>query len=275
MTLFQALLLGILQGVTEFLPISSSGHLVLLQHIFGLREPELAFDVFVHVATLLAVVVVYRRDVWALLVACPGIPASLRPQLPRESKELVLYRRLGLFVLLANVPTALIGLYVATAFEHLFAAPWAVGVALLASGVLLWSLKSQMTGSRGLENLGVKHAFILGVVQGLAVIPGLSRSGSTIVAALWCGMQRQEAARFSFLMALPAILGAAVLESRKLDLALGPSLSVLLIGMSGALLVGYIALRFLLRLLSQGQLWRFAFYCWVIGLGAIGYSLLA
>jgi undecaprenyl-diphosphatase len=273
MTSLQAIFLGVLQGLTEFLPVSSSGHLVLLQHFFGLREPELLFDILVHVATLLVVFVIYRRDVWRFVAACPGLSTVLCQHTPASNHDLAASRRLGLLLLIANVPTALIGLVFSSTFEHLFAAPWAVGMALLVTGTILWSLKRTTVGHSDVQDMRVWHALLLGLVQGLAITPGLSRSGSTIVVALWCGLRREFAARFSFLMAIPAILGAMLLQGSALWTLSGDQIGLLLGGMVSALLVGYVALRFLLRLLMQGNLWRFAIYCWLIGVGAILASL--
>lgn len=274
MTVLQATFLGILQGFTEFLPVSSSGHLVLLQHVFGLREPELLFDILVHVATLVAVLIVYRRDVWNLVRACPGVSAALSTPSPSFDNDLAAARRLGLFILIANVPTAILGLLFDATLQTLFATPWAVGVALLVTGSLLWSLKAIPTrhaGGRNLQihNMRIWHAVLLGFVQGLAITPGISRSGSTITVALWCGLDRELAARFSFLMAIPAILGAMLLKSSAFGTLSGNQSGLLISGMLSALIVGYIALRFLLRLLMQGRFWHFAIYCWTIGLAAI------
>lgn len=273
MTFFQAILLGALQGLTEFLPVSSSGHLVLLQHFFGLHEPELLFDILVHVATLLAVLTIYRRDVWQLVLACPGLSAIPSRYAPGSDKDLAATRRLGLLLLIANVPTALIGLTFAATFEHLFTTPWVVGIALLMTGTVLWSLKRIDGSHGGVHNMRVWHVLLLGLVQGLAITPGISRSGSTIAVALWCGLHRESAARYSFLMAIPAISGAVLLKYKALSTLSGDQIGLLAGGMVSALVVGYIALRFLLRLLMQGSLWRFAIYCWLIGIGAIYSSL--
>jgi undecaprenyl-diphosphatase len=269
MTLLQALLLGALQGLTEFLPVSSSGHLVLLQHFFGLREPALLFDILVHVATLFAVFVVYRRDIWELLLAVPGLSTAFSQYVPGCDTDRAATRRLGLLLLLANVPTALMGVAFADTFEHLFATPWAVGVALLMTGSALWSLRYVSGNHDGLHDIRVWQALALGVVQGLAITPGISRSGSTIAVALWCGLQRESAARFSFLMAIPPILGAMLLKSSVLSTLSEDQIGLLVGGMISALVVGYIALRFLLRLLMHGNFWRFALYCWFLGVGTI------
>lgn len=268
MTFLQALLLGTLQGLTEFLPVSSSGHLVLLQHIFGLHEPELLFDILVHVATLGAVFIFYRHDVWGLIQACPGFTA-FHQAAPDTDNIRASNQRLGILLLIANLPTAAIGLMFATTLEQLFATPWAVGIALLITGCALWSLKGVSAPRNGLPDMHVGHALLLGIVQGLAITPGISRSGSTITVALWCGLRQESAARFSFLMAIPAIIGAVLLKSREFSALSSDQMGPMVVGMLAALVVGYLALRFLLRLLMRGNFWYFAIYCWLAGAAAI------
>lgn len=265
MTYLQATFLGALQGLTEFLPISSSGHLVLLQHLFGLHEPELIFDLFVHIATLAAVLAMYRQDVLSLFTSWFGPWDSAQA----NGADPAAARRLGLLLVLANIPTAFIGLYFESTFEQVFSSPWIVGIALLATGTLLWVLKPSFGRQAGTAEVGIGHAILLGCVQGLAITPGISRSGSTIAIALLCGVSRESAARFSFLMAIPAILGAALLKSDSVSTLSMAQLNLVAVGMISALVVGYIALRYLIRLVMQGELWRFAFYCWAVGLAAI------
>ncbi|PON18798.1 hypothetical protein C2W62_06075 [Candidatus Entotheonella serta] len=265
MTYLQATLLGALQGLTEFLPISSSGHLVLLQHLFGLHEPALIFDLFVHIATLAAVLAMYRQDVYALFTAWLSPPNGTS----RNAPERVSARRLGLLLVLANIPTAVIGLLFESTFEHFFSTPWIVGIALLVTGALLWTLRPSSGRQGGTAEVGMAQAILLGCIQGLTITPGISRSGSTIAIALLCGVSRESAARFSFLMAIPAILGAALLKSDSVSTLAIAELNLVITGMISALVVGYIALRYLIRLVVQGELWRFAFYCWAVGLSAI------
>ncbi len=272
-TFLQALLLGVTQGLTEFLPISSSGHLVLLQQFLGLREPVLVFDIFVHIATLLVVFLIYRREIRTLVAAWLVPSVSVSSLSIHTDTERAAARRLGILLLIANIPTAIIGLGFASTFEKLFAAPWAVGIALLGTGGLLWSLKHMAAGHREVSQISFGHALLLGCMQGLAITPGISRSGSTIAIALLCGMPRELAARFSFLMAIPAILGAALLKSTALRALSTEQIGLIVTGMLSALVVGYIALRFLLHLVTQGALWRFAIYCWLVGAGAILISL--
>ncbi len=265
MTYLQATFLGALQGLTEFLPISSSGHLVLLQHMFGLHEPELIFDLFVHLATLAAVLAIYRKDILSLFAAWLGP----RNDTLINGSDPAAARRLSLLLILANIPTAFIGLYFESTFEQFFSAPWIVGIALLITGTLLWVLKPSFGRQGGMSEVGIGHAILLGCIQGLAITPGISRSGSTIAIALLCGVSRESAARFSFLMAIPAIAGAALLKSDSLSALSMAQLNLIAVGMLSALVVGYIALRYLIRLVMQGELWRFAFYCWGVGLAAI------
>ena len=267
MTFLHALFLGVLQGLTEFLPVSSSGHLVLFQQLFGLHEPALVFDIFVHVATLGVVLILYRQDVWMLIAAWlgPAVPCAALCQ----DGERAAARRLGLLVLLANVPTAFCGILFAPVFERLFATPWAVGIALCMTGLMLWGLRSVAISEGGSARIGVGQALLLGCVQGLAIVPGISRSGSTIAAALFCGIPRVLAARFSFLMALPAILGAALLKWTALSTLSVGHIGLLLTGMLSAFGIGYLALRLLLHVVTQGTLWRFALYCWLVGGGAV------
>jgi undecaprenyl-diphosphatase len=269
MTPLQAILLGTLQGLTEFLPVSSSGHLVLLQHFLNLQEPALLFDILVHVATLLAVVAIYHRDIWKLATACRPWPSARSSPELAEDEERANTRWLGYLVLLANVPTALIGLTFASTLERLFMTPWTVGAALIATGLALWSLRYiRRPGVEG-SSIYVWQALVLGFVQGLALIPGISRSGSTITAALWCGLDREAAARFSFLIAIPAITGAVLLKYDSLSFLSSEQVGVLLAGMLSALVVGYAALRILLYFVLRGTFWHFALYCWLLGTVAI------
>lgn len=252
----QSLALGVLQGLTEFLPVSSSGHLVLLQlwlgDAFAFAQSAVAFDLTLHVGTLLPVLWFYRRDVFELAGA------------PRKN-----LRYIGLLVV-ATIPTALIGLLFKDMFESLFHTPRTVSVALFVTGALLastrWTDRSPESDRRG---IGFASALIIGVAQGLAITPGISRSGATIATALLLGAGRAEAARFSFLLSVPAIVGASVLVAKD-GVAFSPSLwGPLAIGFLAAAVVGYAALRWLVRLVRAGRLYRFAFY--VVPLAALAW----
>ncbi|HNV70963.1 MAG TPA: undecaprenyl-diphosphate phosphatase, partial [Candidatus Ozemobacteraceae bacterium] len=195
-------LLGAIQGLTEFLPVSSSGHLTIFQHLFGLQDPEsnLALDILLHSATLLAVIWFFRADLWVFATA----DGRARPE----------NRRLALLVLVASIPTAVIGLGFKKKFEALFGAPLIVCCALVATGVLLlaahWQARRQAGG--GIGELSLGHALFIGILQGIAITPGISRSGSTIAAGIFSGMKGEEAGRFSFLLMIVSVGGATLLE---------------------------------------------------------------
>jgi len=254
----QALWLGVIQGLTEFLPVSSSGHLVLAQKLLGLKEPALLFDVSVHVGTLLAVVVYFWPDLWSMV---RGLWA--RDQQGRQG------RRLLWLVVAGSVPTALLGLFLKDWFEAMFASTAAVGVALVITGGLLLATRWLPPGDRGLERTGAGRAFLVGLAQGLAITPGISRSGSTISVGLMLGLERRLAAHFSFVLSVPAILGALLLQLLHLDAARQVALAPLLVGAAASALTGYLALRFLLRVVQRGKLHLFAPYCLLLGIAAL------
>lgn len=275
MNWIEAVALGVVQGLTEFLPVSSSGHLVLFQHLFGLDEPELLFDICVHVGTLLAVLVVFYRDILDLLSTLVRLPklalaaGGVRSLFVNHSEF-----RLMVMIVLGCVPTAVLGILFAKIAEQLFGTIWLVGIALLTTGTFLWFTQRQKHGGRPVRKMQLKDALLIGLVQGLAIIPGISRSGATISTALYLGVDRELAGRFSFLLAIPAILGALVLglDSEAFHTTL-PAGTILL-GSLAAAVVGYIALVVLLKMVKKGQLHRFAPYCWLVGIMAVVYSFI-
>lgn len=271
MTIVQALLLGIIQGLTEFLPISSSGHLVLVQHLLGLHEAELSFDVSVHVGTLAAVVLYFRQDILAILI---GLARSLRSSSRRQEDRT--YARLAGLIVLGSIPTAAIGLALHGVADRLFASPLITGAMLLITGALLFATRPgrvpRGTG-RSLPLLTPKDALIMGLVQGMAVMPGISRSGSTIAMGILTGIGHETAARFSFLLSIPAVAGAALLVLRDAVQMGSIHLPTCLLGGVTALVVGYAALALLVFLVQKGRLFLFAPYCWIVGGVAIAVSL--
>lgn len=270
MNWIEAVVLGVVQGLTEFLPVSSSGHLVLFQHLFGLVEPELLFDISVHVGTLMAVLVVFYRDILQMMEALVRLPGLVRsaggwgalfaghPQI-----------RLMAMIVAGCIPTALLGVLFAKVAEQLFGTLWLVGAALLFTGTFLWFTQRQKTIERPIGKMQLKDALIIGLIQGLAIIPGISRSGATISAALYLGVDRELAGRFSFLLAIPAILGALVLGLDSEAFHTGLPMGAIMSGSLTAAIVGYLALVVLLKMVKKGQLHRFAPYCWLVGLAAI------
>jgi undecaprenyl-diphosphatase len=262
--LLVAALLGVLQGLTEFLPVSSSGHLRLLAAWFGLEEPQTLFDVVLHIGTLVPVVIVYRDELGRMIAAAWRVVRGRAT--PRTDAD----ARLVVLVVVATIPTGLLGLGLGGFFEALSADIGWVALALagnagilLALGALTRRAERRPGRGRGLAELTLRDALVVGVVQGLAVFRGISRSGSTITAGMACGLDREAAAAFSFLLAIPAICGALVLTF-DLDALSGEAWAPVLVGGVVAAASGLVALRFLLRLLRRGRLHHFAWYCLAI-----------
>jgi undecaprenyl-diphosphatase len=264
MNWFEALALAVIQGLTEFLPVSSSGHLVLAQTFFGI-DPASAFvyDIVLHLGTALAALVFYRRDV-------AGVLRGLFPPYRQAPAGLSEARRLLLLLAAATVPTAVIGLTFKDFFEGLFASPTAVVGALAVTGTFLIASSLLPATTLPVESAPWWRAALIGVAQGIAIVPGISRSGSTIVAGLAVGLRREDAVRFSFLLALPAICGAALLELRHPPVG-SPGVPVALAaaGFAAAAATGYLAILLVLRWTRAGKLWQFGLYCWAVaGLAA-------
>jgi undecaprenyl-diphosphatase len=253
MTVWESLILGAVQGVTEFLPVSSSGHLVMGQALFEIRIPGVRFEVALHVATLASVLLVYRARIRTLLTT-----AVLR----REREEL---RYLGL-LLVATIPAGTVGILLGDSLEALFDRPSVVGIALIATGALLFSTRWALRRESS-PKIAVGSALLIGVAQAFAIIPGISRSGATVVTALWLGVSPVEAAAFSFLMSIPAIAGAGVLQLGGLGETPGaPSGLVLALGSVAAAAAGILAIRLFLVMLKNRSFPAFAWYCWAAGL---------
>jgi undecaprenyl-diphosphatase len=274
MQVHDAALLGVIQGVTEFLPVSSSGHLVLFQNLFGLTEPEIYFDISVHVGTLIAICVFFYEDLKEIVAALfststwnvrkGGLAASVA-----QKPELKFF----LLILAGTVPTAFIGLLIRPIAPKIFSSVQLVGIMLFVTGLLLWLTRRLKKGSRNAGQITVWDALCIGIMQGLAIFPGISRSGATIAVGLFRGLDRETAARYSFLLSIPAILGAMILEITQTPVSHSPPVRVVLLGAFMAAAVGYVALKVLVHLVKKGDLHFFAPYCWVLGMVTIISSL--
>lgn len=268
----EAILLGVIQGLTEFLPVSSSGHLVLFQQIFGLKEAELFFDVCVHLGTLVAVIAVFYRELRNIITALLRL-ASVAGQKERFSQQIESDPdvKMALLIIIGSIPTAILGLMFHSIADKLFSSPFLTGLMLMVTGFLLWlTRRAKLDGKRtGLDGFSRTKAFIIGIVQGLAIIPGISRSGSTISIGLLLGLNRETAARYSFLLSIPAIIGAGLLSLKDGLSQTDPVIRLSLLGATAAALVGYGALKLLLRMVKTGHLYVFAPYCWLAGILAI------
>jgi undecaprenyl-diphosphatase len=251
-----AAILGVVQGVTEFLPVSSSGHLVLFQQWLPTTGDPIAFDLALHIGTLLPVMVVYREDIVRVFRDAAGGdgPFWVRPGV-----------RLALWIVVGSLPTAAIGLAFEDVFEHLFSNPASVSVTFAITGVFLFATRFAPKGAADERTMTWWQAVLIGVAQGIAIAPGISRSGSTIVAALFLGMDRAYAARFSFLLSIPAISGAFLLKARGLEMT-GSAAFPMAIGFFAAAASGYLALRVLIRLVRSGDFSRFCWYMWPLAL---------
>jgi undecaprenyl-diphosphatase len=268
MSVLQAVLLGIVQGVTEFLPISSSGHLVLGEALLGVHVQGIAFAVFVHFGTFLAVLTIFWGDVWNIVKAWG---TALRRPSPGEWSRCYHedpFFRLGVLIVLGTIPAVIIGLFFEHEIETAFSHPLFVSLALIVTGTIL--LGTRWTRPQD-TRFGMVRALIIGAAQAFAILPGISRSGSTIAGGMYVGVERSEAARFSFLLALPVILGAAVVEGKELLHTGVPSEQALtlLVGTVVAYAAGTIALKWLLGVIRRGRLDRFAYYCYAVGLAGL------
>ncbi len=278
MNIIQAILLGILQGATEFMPVSSSGHLVLVPWALGWPSPGLAFDTVLHLGTLLAVVSVLWRDLigliagWlatlnAALSRIGHAPGQAKPVTPEQSSQ----ARVAWWVILATIPAGVMGLLWQDQFEALFGSPRWVALFLLLTGV--WLVIAERLGRRvkQVEQLTLWEALFIGLAQGCAIAPGISRSGATIGAGLLAGLKRESAARFSFLLSIPIILAAGLLQAIKLLGAgdAGATIVPLAAGFVAAFVSGTLCIRWLLAEVRRRSLTVFAVYCWIAGMVAL------
>jgi len=271
----QSVMLGIIQGLTEFLPVSSSGHLVLLQNLFGIREPELLFDISLHLGTLLAVFIVFYKEILRILQTLLRLPTLIKSSgnlksVFADNKEI----RIFALIIIGSVPTAILGILFHKIADQIFGAVWIVGVMLLVTGTLLWFTRQISNEGRPLIKVSIRDALMIGLIQGMAIMPGISRSGATIFMALFLGMNREVAGRYSFLLSIPAILGALILGLNSTIIQTDISVRIILLGTVTAAIVGYIGLKILLRMVKRGHLYYFAPYCWLLGAATLIWSLL-
>ena len=266
MELIHSIVLGFIQGLTEFLPVSSSAHLVLFQRLFGLSEPELFFDICLHVGTLGAVCIFFRKEIASLCLAvlswgaAGGKTAALDPE-TREELAMV-----GM-ILVGSVPTAVLGIIIKQFSQEIFSSLVVVGVMLCLTAGLL--LTTTLTNQGARKKVTFPLALLIGFVQGIAVLPGLSRSGSTIALALFFGVSRERAARFSFLLSIPAIVGASLLALFDISGGPIPPWGLIAVGTAFSAVTGYLSLRFLVYIVGRGKLHVFAPYCFVVGVVAL------
>lgn len=270
MSIIEAILLGIIQGATEFLPVSSSGHLVLLPNLIQMTPPDLALVGLVHLGSLLAVLVYFRRDLWEIVTAVLRGLAQRKPLGTTEA-------RLGWLILLGSIPAATIGLLFEDFFDEAFGQPTWAAFFLLVTSALLITGERLLSGKKEFATMTWRDSLIIGLFQAFALFPGVSRSGSTIVGGLLCGLDRAAAARFSFLLGVPVILGAGLFSL--LDIATSPQMAftpaVYLASFLAAAITGYACIHFLLSWVRRHTLYIFAVYTALFGGGYLLFTWLS
>lgn len=260
MTPWQALILGVLQGITEFLPISSSGHLVIVPYLLGWPEPGLSVDAMLHLGTLVAIVIFFWTDLWRLAGAALR---SLRNRSLADPEA-----RIAWAMVLGTIPGALIGFFFEQTFSRWFGLPRTAAAFLLGTAAILFIAEFAGRRMRPLTTISWGDAFAIGLGQAMAIAPGLSRSGTTIAAGLLVGFRREDAARFSFLLGVPIMVGAGLYQVYKLVTAggLDASVGTIAIGLIGAVVAGYLAIAGLMALVRRHSLIGFGVYCAAFGL---------
>ncbi len=275
LTYLQALILGIVQGLGEFLPISSSGHLAVIQYFFGIEgESVLLFAVMLHLGTLISVFIIYWHDIVKLVKELIAVIKDIF-----TGKGLRInhnpVRRLGFMIIVATIPTALIGLFLNDVFAGLYLSLIAVGIGFLVTGTILFIAEKMGKNEKKVWGMKFRHAVFIGIMQGIAICPGVSRSGSTLFGGLMSGLDRNFALRFAFLISIPSILGSVILE-------FPPAISAgLPAGMWGPVILGtvvsaisgFIAIKAMLKIVAGKRLTVFSWYTWVLGAAVLGYAI--
>ena len=275
MTYLEAIILGIIQGLAEFLPISSSGHLALLENFFGIKEDNmLFFTVLLHFGTLIAVFVCFWKDIVELvqeliltikdLIGRKGLRLDERP-----------VRKLGVMIIISCIPTAIIGVLFGDTFEGLYSKPIGIACMFVITGLLLFAAETWGGGRRNINDLNARNSIFIGIVQGIAILPGISRSGSTLFASLLCKLDREFAVKFVFLISIPTILGSLILElpdGIKQGMS-GQSWGPVIVGVLVAFLSGLFAVKIMLKVVSNRKLKYFSYYLFVLAAFVIIYTL--
>lgn len=276
MDIKSAVILAVVQGLTEFLPVSSSGHLVIVRELLHVEEALLSFDVLMHLGTLISVLLVLREDVKALVNAAAGIVVDIfRGVCLKSAVSKDGYRKLAIFIIIASLPAAVMGMIFKPLVYMLFSSKLAVGIFLLATGTVLWFGEFSSRSRTRSADLTLWKALCIGTAQGFAIAPGFSRSGATISTGLLVGLCKEDAARFSFLLSIPVILGAGILELRDVDalrFGIGSGVPILLAFMA-SIISGYLAIRLVLTAIKQSKLTIFAVYTWILGIAVIIWSV--
>ncbi len=274
MSVFQAIFLGVVQGLTEFLPVSSSGHLAIFQNLFHIDTGSgVLFDVLLHVGTLVSIFIVFRKDIILLVKEFCGMIADLFRKM-RDPYIVVInsaYRKLVLLIIVSTIPTGILGIVARDFVEYAAGSLLIVGICLIITAASLFLADMVGDGRKSVKSTTYLNAFEIGMAQGVATLPGISRSGFTITACLLCGFKREFAVKYSFIMSMPAILGAALLELKDVSKAdfSGSMILNCIIGMLVAGGVGFIALNLMIAVVKNKKYIFFSIYCFVLGIVAV------
>lgn len=285
MSLLEAILMGIIQGVTEFLPVSSSGHLALFKILFRVEDVGLLFDVILHLGTLIAIFAVYYKDIWKMIVAGFSIIGDVCKNIGIFFKNITHktkggyhhvicngYRKFAMLVIVSTIPTGVIGVLASDLIEQASKLLIVPGICLIMTAILLLLADHCKGGEKMPKQVTYSNAFIIGIAQGVATLPGLSRSGTTITACLLSGFNRKFAVKYSFIMSIPAVLGSLVFELSDLAAVSFTSTEIMyyLVGMVVAAVVGYICIKTMLYVVRQKKFTGFAVYCLIVGAISVG-----
>ena len=266
MDIIQGIIIGIVQGLTEFLPVSSSAHLVFIQNILGV-ESSLAFDIFLHLGTLIAVLWFFRADVYKMLESWWYSINDIRNGRFKEGFYEDPYKRLAWYVILATIPVGIVGVLFEDSVDALFAgALYVPAFFLFVTGTILYLSQRMPSGEINYDTITLKEALFMGLGQACAILPGLSRSGTTIAAGLTIGLEKEFAAKFSFILSIPAIFGAFVFQLKDIGSAMHVNFLPVFLGFIASIVAGYLAIRWMLDLIKNKSLDIFAYYCWLVGI---------
>lgn len=264
---YYVLILALLQGITEFLPVSSSGHLALCSIIFrDFDQPGIILEILLHVATSIAVIIFLRKEIFAIIKSLFSTIFRRKTISENAKNEFYNYRKLFLMIIVASIPTAIIGLFLKESAEKAFGTAWMVAAGFFVTGIVLLSSKFFKADRKSLFDIGYIEALFVGIIQGIAVFPGVSRSGMTITAGLFTGCKPEAAAKFSFLLSLPAIIGALILDLKEVTAIQSDHILIFLAGMIIASAIALLSINFLLAITKKWKLHYFAPYCIIVGL---------
>ena len=266
MDIIQGIIIGIVQGLTEFLPVSSSAHLVFIQKLLGVQS-SLAFDTFLHLGTLIAVMWFFRYDIYKMLKSWWLSLGDILQGRFREGFYEDPYKRLAWYVILATIPVGIVGVLFEDSVDALFSgALYVPAFFLFVTGTILYLSQRMTSGEINYNTITKKEALFMGLGQACAILPGLSRSGTTIAAGLTIGLDKEFAAKFSFILSIPAILGAFLLQVKDIGSAMDANFLPVFLGFIASIIAGYMAIKWMLDLIQNKSLDIFAFYCWLMGL---------